>query len=126
MTVLYAYGTLRTGKQDATLTTIRGRLFDLGSYPGLILNDPPHPDAVDVVLERIETDRRLDVFDLYEGYDPNEPTSSLYIRRQFLDGWVYEYNMSLFGHYRPIPSGDWLEHIKEKDVSYPLFGRFDL
>ena len=113
---LFVYGTLTPDRApgeiaDAvnTLTplgpgTIRGRLYDFGDYPGVILDDssselvkgqvfglPPDPD----VLARL---------DEYEEYRPGDPERSLFDRRRtqvtLPNGsrrlcWVYVYNQGI-------------------------------
>jgi gamma-glutamylcyclotransferase (GGCT)/AIG2-like uncharacterized protein YtfP len=111
---LFVYGTLRPGRApreiaDAVDTlqrigegTIRGRLYDLGAYPGVILDDaaPEVPGEVFVVTDQ----RILDRLDIYEGFFPRDPAASLFLRvnaevtftggeREFC--WVYVYNRQL-------------------------------
>jgi hypothetical protein len=140
--ILYAYGTLRPGKTEPI--KINGTMHDLGWFPGVILGVgdyhaparlrpgmyagpqgdrthdqwvedavkayPPHPTFL---AERIEI-QTPDQFDRYEGYDPNDPDGSLYIRRPYEDGWIYEFNR----HPPPdkvVQSGDWLAYKRERD-----------
>jgi gamma-glutamylcyclotransferase (GGCT)/AIG2-like uncharacterized protein YtfP len=67
-----------------------------------------------------EPDTVLKALDAIEGYRPEDPDRSLYIRAAtgvtLADGrtemaWVYFYNAPLGGA-QPIPSGDYLEHVK--------------
>jgi gamma-glutamylcyclotransferase (GGCT)/AIG2-like uncharacterized protein YtfP len=100
------YGTLRPFT-NTNVTTVKGRLYDLGAFPGLILDD----NAGDVVCEVVEvTEQKLLNFDMYEGYNWDNPRSSLYIRRELPCGsFIYEYNQP--DEYDiPIPSGDWQVH----------------
>ena len=116
--VVYVYGTLRPG--TGPTIQIPGVMYDLGWFPGVILpgtkglDDGTYTEGSTFTAERIEvSDERLKGLDRYEGYDPGRPEISLYIRRPYLDGWVYEYNDTV--HSRPvIESGDWLEYTKEK------------
>lgn len=101
MTVLYVYGTLRTGKAAAQI--LKGKMYDLGWFPGVILGGPD-----DIVAERIEVND-ISRIDRYEGYREDDPEGSLYIRVPFKDGYIYEYNRGV--EEEPvIESGDWLEH----------------
>jgi gamma-glutamylcyclotransferase (GGCT)/AIG2-like uncharacterized protein YtfP len=104
MTVLYVYGTLRTGKAEAQI--LKGKMYDLGWFPGVILGGPD-----DVVVERIEVDD-LQRIDRYEGYREDDPEGSLYIRVPYKDGYIYEYNRSVANDF-VIASGDWLEYKNE-------------
>lgn len=103
---VYAYGTLRPGLNHHVVL-VKGELYDLGWFPGIKLGG-----ADDVVCERIEV-QDLGHVDRYEGYYESDPGQSLYIRRPFLDGWIYEFN----GKTNPIKrimSGDWLDYRQEK------------
>lgn len=131
---LFLYGSLRRGldqhralRLDRVLhfvrtETVLGSLYDLGDYPGLVLDPagrPVHGDAF-----RIAEASVLPALDVYEGYNPNdtgpfhEPSGrgSLYLRRVItLSGgetaWVYELNGVPRGA-RTILHGDWLRHIR--------------
>jgi gamma-glutamylcyclotransferase (GGCT)/AIG2-like uncharacterized protein YtfP len=62
----------------------------------------------------------LAALDEIEGYTPEDPDRSLYVRTAVpvrlpdgstTDAWVYFYNAPL-GRAQRIPSGDYFEHIK--------------
>lgn len=55
---------------------IRGTLYDLGPYPGLV----PGPHDAEVELYRIVHGDVLRRLDAYEGFDPADPRSE-YVRR---------------------------------------------
>jgi gamma-glutamylcyclotransferase (GGCT)/AIG2-like uncharacterized protein YtfP len=98
--------------------SIRAALFDLGIYPAAV----PAPDA-DVWGELYtvaDPPAVLSALDEIEGFRPDEPDHSLYIRHKvpvvLPDGrqeqaWVYFYNAPL-GQAPRIASGDYLEHVK--------------
>ena len=122
--LLFVYGTLRPGHAPAPLApyvdrckcvgpgSMPGRLYDLGSYPGAVL-DPAggqlvHGQVLDVPDEA--TLRRLDA---YEGYDPADSSSSLFVRTRCdvtlgggrtVAAWVYVYNRDV-SRARPVPGG---------------------
>lgn len=125
---LFVYGTLRKGASadlqrfasngddysSRYLGTdrINGRLYDLGSFPGVHLLKSPVfnsdlPVVVGDVFELLD-EVLIERLDAYEGYP------RLYDRRQVLSAtgehvWVYVYNHPMDD--RPsIPSGDWLEY----------------
>lgn len=117
--ILYCYGTIRPGTGPTVL--IPGVMYDLGWFPGVKVNW----DAVELlksgfglpaeapkfVAERIEVDdERLKQLDSYEGYYPDDPNGSLYIRKPYLDGHIYEYNQQLSESHQVVTSGDWLKH----------------
>jgi len=88
--------------------TIRGRLLDLGEYPGLLLEDDakPPPDAtacgnVPGDLFEVPDLATLAALDAYEDFHPEDPAASLFLRVEatatLSDGsplrcWVYVYN----------------------------------
>lgn len=87
-----------------------GRLYDLGAYPGLVLDGDGG-----VVAERFTVldEAAMARLDRYEGYDTHDPEGSLF-RRVVLDCldppvpvWCYLYNRAL-ADAPLIASGDWL------------------
>lgn len=79
---------------------VYGRLYDLGKYPGAILDRFSKGKIFGRVYELPDA-QILEEFDNYEEYDPNKPAKSLFIRKQVsinranqkkLKAWVYEYN----------------------------------
>jgi gamma-glutamylcyclotransferase (GGCT)/AIG2-like uncharacterized protein YtfP len=110
---LFAYGTLQPGFAPDDVAplvrtldiigkgTVQGTLYNLGSYPGAVI-DPASPQRISGTVFRLPEDsgimRKLDT---YEGYNPESPHTSLFIRRvhpvhmtngQVLECWIYEYN----------------------------------
>jgi gamma-glutamylcyclotransferase (GGCT)/AIG2-like uncharacterized protein YtfP len=130
--LVFFYGTLMSGfkrpgrsRIDPSLSPqgrgwIRATLFDLGIYPAAI---PAGEGRVWGEVHRMtDVDAVLAELDSIEGFQPNEPDSSLYTRVEttvtFEDGrtasaWAYFYNAPL-GHAQRIESGDYLEHLKVK------------
>lgn len=95
---------------------IRGRLLDLGAYPGLVAA-VTRDERVRGELYVIRGRRTLAVLDAYEDYDPRRPERSLFLRRETqveLDSgetkiaWVYWYTGAP-GRGRVIASGDYLD-----------------
>ena len=131
-TLVFFYGTLMSGfkrpgraRLDPKLQPegrgwIPAALFDLGIYPAAI---PAADGRVWGEVHRmLDTDAVLSALDEIEGYRPNEPDQSLYMRVEtpvtFDDGhattaWAYFYNAPL-GRAQRIESGDYLEHLRVK------------
>ena len=97
---------------------IRAALFDLGLYPAAI----PAPDGHvwGEVYEVADSETVLAALDEIEGYRPDDPDRSLYIRQQtgvllpdstLATAWAYFYNAPL-GRAPRIASGDYLEYVK--------------
>jgi gamma-glutamylcyclotransferase (GGCT)/AIG2-like uncharacterized protein YtfP len=128
--LVFFYGTLMTGFDrrrragiDSKLTyvgrgAIQAALFDLGLYPAAV---PALEGFVwGEVYEMAEPETVLAALDEIEGYRPEDPDRSLYVRRivdvRLPDGApahasVYFYNAPL-GKAPRIASGDYLEHVK--------------
>ena len=119
--LLAAYGSLRRGlagykKMDRERTLrylgpclIAGRLFDLGSYPGLV----DGPGEVVGELFELRNDIALKRLDRFEGHDVRNPAESLFVRALVrliepdIDAWVYLHNRP-GPKDRPVASGDWV------------------
>lgn len=106
---IYVYGTLMPN-DGRERVKIKGALYDLGWFPGVRLDE-----TGEFLAEIIEVDdQRLQELDRYEGYYEDSPESSLYIRRRYCDGWIYEYNRSCSSR-DLIRSGDWQAHKAQRE-----------
>src|SRR6202035_2132997 len=110
---LFVYGTLspRHAPPEIAATvrrlrpvgqaSVRGRLYDLGEYPGAVLSEKSR-SVIRVEVSGPAWDRTtLQSLDGYEGFEPNNRSSRLFLRRAWAvtmdDGkklrcWVYVYN----------------------------------
>jgi gamma-glutamylcyclotransferase (GGCT)/AIG2-like uncharacterized protein YtfP len=112
MQILFVYGTLRPGHAPREIAaavdqctvigigTVRAHLYDLGNYPGIALDDTA-PAVPGIILQLPEDATVLTQLDAYEGFYPNDPATSLFLRVTttvtLADGstttcWVYVYN----------------------------------
>lgn len=110
---LFVYGTLspRHAPPEIAATvrrlrplgpaSVRGRLYDLGEYPGAILSPRSRSVIRGEVFELPSDAQTLSSLDNYEGFEPGKPGSSLFVRQtrtvDMDDGtrlrcWVYVYN----------------------------------
>ena len=110
---LFVYGTLagENAPQEIVSTVkklkcigegfIFGRLYDLGEYPGAVLDGRPSNKIFGKIYELPTDPELLNRLDAYEEFDPRNPAESLFVRRQIpisrpnkkkVRGWVYEYN----------------------------------
>lgn len=110
---LFAYGTLQPGlapksMEQATAKLlavgagfVRGVLYDLGRYPGAIADAGAAGRISGTVMKLPDDGDVLRALDDYEGFDPQSPDTSEFIREQqvveLLHGgtlmcWFYRYN----------------------------------
>jgi gamma-glutamylcyclotransferase (GGCT)/AIG2-like uncharacterized protein YtfP len=120
---IFVYGTLLPGLVPPVIAdvvktlrvvgpaTVRGRLYDLGAYPGCVLDDGA--GALHGVLLEIANPAVLEELDAYECYAAHDAAGSLFRRTvcdaitadgQVVSTWVYVYNRDL-SHARLIESG---------------------
>jgi gamma-glutamylcyclotransferase (GGCT)/AIG2-like uncharacterized protein YtfP len=93
---------------------VRGRLYDLGDYPGAVLTRSG-PLIRGLVFELPEDPEVLERLDQYEEFNRSRPKASLFVRKrrvvQLQDGrkiycWIYAYNRPT-GTASPLPSGEY-------------------
>ena len=93
--------------------TMRGALYDLGGFPGVVKGT----GLVQGLLYRLDDVSLAGPLDAFEDVVPGDPAASLYlrVRRDVLDvggkpmgetAWVYWYNRPVDGR-RLIPDGNW-------------------
>lgn len=121
---LFTYGTLQPDRAPVEIASavrrlrsvgtgrVHGVLYDLGEYPGAVLDD----DAGEIegtVFKLPESPGILKQLDAYEEFDPGAPESSLFVRGLYpieldsggtLTCWMYVYNRDPAGS-RPIQRG---------------------
>ena len=109
---LFAYGTLRPGLAPEYLATanllqtvgegsVRGVLYDLGEFPGAVLDPGSASRIPGTVFQIQKVDTTLPALDAYEGYEPESVEASLFVRvrqevrledGELLPCWIYVYN----------------------------------
>jgi len=110
---LFVYGTLakEIAPREIAATVRRlkdlgqgfivGRLYNVGEYPGAVLNGGPRDKIFGKIYQLPGDPAVLDRLDTYEGFDPAHPVESIFVRRRTsinrpdktkVKGWVYEYN----------------------------------
>jgi gamma-glutamylcyclotransferase (GGCT)/AIG2-like uncharacterized protein YtfP len=116
---LFAYGTLQTGLAPAEIAPLVarlrilgegftfGRLYDLGAYPGAVLDPASAWCVYGTVFELPEDAKILHALDAYEGVDFVRMAQLVMLaERQALDCWVYDYRGRI-SEDRFIQSGRW-------------------
>ncbi|MES2425826.1 MAG: gamma-glutamylcyclotransferase family protein [Bacteroidota bacterium] len=99
---------------------LNGRLFDVGSYPAVILNDADNYPITGSIY-RLNNPEALKLLDEYEGITADENEDDWYTRELVsvetvsgsLNCWVYLYNLPVDG-LTEIISGDYLGYLKQK------------
>ena len=110
---LFAYGTLQPGRVPAAVAPlaaklrpvgrgfVHGVLYDLGRYPGAVPDAGAKTRIAGIVMELPDDENMLARLDAYEGFDPQAPATSEFVReRQVVDlatggkleCWFYRYN----------------------------------
>jgi gamma-glutamylcyclotransferase (GGCT)/AIG2-like uncharacterized protein YtfP len=121
--LVFVYGTLRRGGPGAMSirfpnskfiadAEVSGSLYDLGSYPGLLLNESNSLAIGEVYEVDDDTLSRMDEFE----------ASSHYLRKQVEISigndsetcWIYEPNPEFYSLRTLITSGDWIEYARPK------------
>jgi gamma-glutamylcyclotransferase (GGCT)/AIG2-like uncharacterized protein YtfP len=121
--LVFVYGTLRSG--DAGAMSIRfpnskfiadakvsGSLYDLGAYPGVLVNESNSLVVGEVYEVDDETLRKLDEFEASSNYRRKQVEIS--VGTLLRSGWVYEPNLEFYSSRTLITSGDWIEYARTK------------
>ena len=124
---LFVYGTLEPAHAPAEIAaavrrlrrvgsgSVRGRLYDLGEFPGAVVSRTSPSVIRGKIFELPEDEQVLSSIDAYEGFDPDHPQGSLFVRKRWpvtlADGsrmtcWIYAYNRKP-GDARLIASGSY-------------------
>ena len=132
---LFVYGSLRSGFRSPIYeyisryfkfigdARVKGKLFDLGSYPGGV---PTNEESYIIgelyrILDEAEFSWAIAQLDDYEGVNVESDEIQLYrrelsdalINNEIIPAWIYWYNGEVSG--RPvITSGDLMEYLGNK------------
>jgi gamma-glutamylcyclotransferase (GGCT)/AIG2-like uncharacterized protein YtfP len=102
--LLFAYGTLvprdpaRLRDEGWHADAVRGRLHDLGPYPGLVDLDDPTASWVEGFVREVSERELRDRLDPYEGVEEGLYRRDATTTRAGRPAWVYVYA-------RPLPKG---------------------
>ena len=121
--LVFVYGTLRRGGGCAMSkrfpnskfiadAKVSGCLYDLGAYPGLLLNESNSLVIGEVYEVDDEILNKLDDFEASSYYWRKQVEISLGTHRSIC--WIYEPNPEFYSPYTLITSGDWIEYAKTK------------
>jgi gamma-glutamylcyclotransferase (GGCT)/AIG2-like uncharacterized protein YtfP len=98
----------------------KGRLFDIGEYPGAII-DTENGYPITGSICKLNNTEALKVLDDYEGFGPHQDQPNLFTRKLLpvetsdgvVDCWGYLYNLPIDG-LAEIFSGDYLYFVDQK------------
>ena len=133
---LFVYGSLRSGFRSPAYeyisrffnfigeARVRGKLFDMGSYPGAV---PASDDAfiigeLYIIKDDSDFSWAIGQLDDYEGVNVESDETQLYrrelaeasINNEVTPAWIYWYSGDVSG--RPeIVSGDLMEYLQHKE-----------
>ena len=121
--LVFVYGTLRRGGTRAMPIIFpdsrfidnakaHGRLYDLGAYPGLLLDESNSLVFGEVYEVDDEILNKLDVIEAESHYLRKQVELSFGDDRKVC--WVYVYNPKFYSRLILIESGDWIEYAKTK------------
>ena len=117
--LVFVYGSLRRGGAGAMSirfpasrfiadARVSGSLYDLGAYPGLLLNESNSPVVGEVYEVDDELLRELDEFEASSNYRRKQVEISLGTERKVC--WTYEPDPEFYSLQTLITSGDWIEY----------------
>jgi len=120
--LVFVYGTLRRGGARALSirfpnskfiadAKVSGSLYDLGAYPGLLLNEANSLVIGEVYEVDDEILNKLDDIEASSYYWRKQIEVSVGTHRKVC--WIYEPNPECYSLHRLI-SGDWIEYAKTK------------
>ena len=123
--LVFVYGSLRRGSvgamsvrfPEATYVAagkVRGSLYDLGEYPGLVLDGEASFVTGEVYEVNDDTLSRLDTFELTSDYRRKRVEVEHGSERT--DCWIYvpERDAGFFRDRALIASGDWIAHLRSR------------
>jgi gamma-glutamylcyclotransferase (GGCT)/AIG2-like uncharacterized protein YtfP len=130
--LLFVYGSLlNTGNEFAgylsnnsiVLSTgsFKGRLYDIGEYPGALADNKSHYNITGTIVKLNNPTDNLKILDDYEGFGADQAAPNLFIRKLLpvetakgpVNCWVYLYNLFING-FHEIISGDYLAYLIQK------------
>jgi gamma-glutamylcyclotransferase (GGCT)/AIG2-like uncharacterized protein YtfP len=130
--LLFVYGTLliddnkfaaylRSNASFYNTGTIKGKLYDVGTYPGLIISNNHDYLIAGTIYQLNNAEKVLKYLDPYEGFGNEQEQPNLFIRESLpietsdgaINCWVYLYNLSIDGLHLITP-GDYMAYLKQK------------
>lgn len=121
--LVFVYGSLRRGGKGAMSirfpdskfiadAQVSGSLYDLGAYPGLLLDESNSSVIGEVYEVDDELLKKLDEFEASGNYRRKQVEIPLGTHRKVC--WVYEPDPDFYSLRTLITSGDWIEYARTK------------
>jgi gamma-glutamylcyclotransferase (GGCT)/AIG2-like uncharacterized protein YtfP len=121
--LVFVYGTLRRGGAGSMSNRfpnskfiadakVSGSLYDLGAYPGLLVDESSSLVTGEVYEVDEEILKRLDAFEASSNYWRKQVEIALGAHRKMC--WIYEPDPEFYFNRTLIASGDWIEYAKTK------------
>jgi gamma-glutamylcyclotransferase (GGCT)/AIG2-like uncharacterized protein YtfP len=110
--------------RDVGPASVAGCLYDLGDYPGAVLDECGTSRVMGRLYQLPDDDETLPALDEYEGYRPDGPEGSLFVRVQTsaspgngdsVSCWIYVYNRDVAGA-PVIADGDYLASLRRASL----------
>jgi gamma-glutamylcyclotransferase (GGCT)/AIG2-like uncharacterized protein YtfP len=114
--LLFVYGTLLTEDNEYAVYLknhsrfhsygkIKGKLYDIGEYPGVILSSKGDEYIYGSILKLEHPEDVFPIIDDYEGYGKDQPIPNEFIRllaqvetsHTSINCWMYVYNLPITG-----------------------------
>jgi len=130
--LLFVYGTLLVANNEfASYLTrnstfccrgkIKGKLYDAGHYPALVIDSKDNYDVWGTVYRLKNPQEVLKQLDFYEGFGEGEDQPYLFVREALLietdqgliTCWVYLYNRPV-ATLREITTGDYIAYLTQR------------
>ncbi|WPV00955.1 gamma-glutamylcyclotransferase family protein [Mucilaginibacter sp. cycad4] len=128
---LFVYGTLlQPGNEFAAYLNkhckfigdgkIRGRLYDIGEYPGAVIGSTEERYIYGSIFMMDDPEAILKVIDDYEGigklyHHPQEyirQKVGIYTANDIINCWMYLYNLPVVA-YHEVTTGDYIQYLKD-------------
>ena len=120
---LFVYGTLLRQSQSPMSSLllsnsrfidkayIRGSLYDIGDYPGLIHSEKSKSKVLGEAFNLNKPEEVFKELDNYEGSEYKRVKANIKLKNgQKLQAWVYEFNLPI-DSYQCIESGDYMSYL---------------
>ncbi len=113
---------LERNAQYMGVATKKGKLFNIGRYPGAVKSHNPEDKIKGYLYSVEDIEHLLNTLDEYEGYDKSSPNQSLFKRERVLVedknnkkhlAWIYWYNKPT-DEKKEIDRGDFLAFRERK------------